>query len=1267
MRLKHIIVLLNMRTFSSSQKKLSQKEIKNLGLAGSLKSANDIGFVDFERSKNTAFRDFYLDLENVGVLKNINPRTVIRGVSPEEKQFNTNLTWRTAIESQYYYTTYNIIEMPIGNISFTDMSIQNFSHVNNNFFIPFLNDKNINKISKSNKFKFARFRFKKETSNTNELIVQSPSGQIFVKPAVNNLASNTKKYYYKWDHNLNTIPSGYLAEYGLSQDFAIQSSGASGILSGYYVPYPTTLDSQDYVPYNIPVQIAPKFNTGNQQSVKGLLAISIGTANKKQIVYISPHGLQTGFSNTYENFNSTESKNINLTPGSKRQYATVTGLGYHQSYGPYREVKNYPSSGGLPRFRNVLPTGAKWTGNANLNIPRKEIYWDSYNWNIEVSGAKIYQSVSEIDFVLSRSSRPTFDIVGVGEMMGKYKQITGSSNEVSKVWEKTISDGKTNQFVKSIIYWDPVQNMDPIYATFGTNTNIYVSVTPNYFSDSTFTGNNMSGLNSQYSGNGSLFNSTPYRYFYRTGISRGNRRAQYPPIFFDGWHLPTQSPATFLNSFIFPSGANSTLATGNFITQGNTVITGAKFWSGNGFRYITGTFYGATGNLFSGQAISGSGVSFYNITGSQNYFLPETGIITGTNRLTYLNASGWISGYRLVPLFSGVTGNISRVSGAGSQLVLSGQAYLYPRFYSGTTSVPLGISLTQSGVQVVNNIVYLNNVPYSGYQTGTVQSWYTRQFITTVSESGSFEKYSNYIYTDGSGTNILFDVIGDYGLTGQWIMINETNRYVSGTSGYSVLFINKRKEGIASVLPRICWWDGVGKFANSGLQINNSPTPITGGYTIGRLPVGAQTYLNSNSGLSINSRKFLNILSSDGGNSIPQFGTNGGYLYLVQSSRLLYTPSQGAPLTPSTSSIPNSGSFPTKLSATGYADPLSSSKWTQQFQLTRKQKLSITTSPAASAIFDTTFVPLSTGVSSPSILNGSFYLKSRNVSRNKLVQLKSVYLDSRYINNGHVLPTGYATVPYYGDIYNYPIYNKYADDLENDGGNGINTQMENGSGAYFPEIIESGIIVGGEFIPMAAATGRYKLNPTETIVLYSGGVVEPIKQDIPLKDTLFYKLYNNAYFAEKTLATGTWDGTIPSGSYFTVELISTYFDDNFGVDSNNNLGIFYVGDNPDIASAINDAYTLQKITGAYSKVDARNDNLSYVSHAVNKDKNNSKIHAKYIARKKMQEVYNRTAKINCPEILFKNSKYQKMEKFLIDKYIEILQTGSANVSPFNTF
>jgi len=55
-----------------------------------------------------------------------------------------------------------------------------------------------------------------------------------------------------------------------------------------------------------------------------------------------------------------------------------------------------------------------------------------------------------------------------------------------------------------------------------------------------------------------------------------------------------------------------------------------------------------------------------------------------------------------------------------------------------------------------------------------------------------------------------------------------------------------------------------------------------------------------------------------------------------------------------------------------------------------------------------------------------------------------------------------------------------------------------------------------------------------------------IQQKTPIKDTLFYKFYNNIYTGSKTFNTGIWNGIIPSGVNFQIEIISTEINKTIG-------------------------------------------------------------------------------------------------------------------------
>ena len=75
--------------------------------------------------------------------------------------------------------------------------------------------------------------------------------------------------------------------------------------------------------------------------------------------------------------------------------------------------------------------------------------------------------------------------------------------------------------------------------------------------------------------------------------------------------------------------------------------------------------------------------------------------------------------------------------------------------------------------------------------------------------------------------------------------------------------------------------------------------------------------------------------------------------------------------------------------------------------------------------------------------------------------------------------------------------------------------------------------------------------------LYNIDQNEHLKQDVPIKDTLFYKFYSGLYTGSKSFNTGTWNGIIPSGAVFQIEYIGCEFNKNLG--SNHPFYIIYSG------------------------------------------------------------------------------------------------------------
>lgn len=273
---------------------LTSKDIQELGLTPAINASEELGFTDFKKSSAFQLKDAYLDLENLGRLKEANPRLVIRKLIEGEKTVSNEAkvwqTWRQTVEQEHYYAKYQVTTTLVGQLSDVHIPLTYYSYQDNNFFKPFKETKAVKRL-KDNGFQYARFRFPKHASNTTDIKIQSVSGEQLLRPKFAGIISKEeeRKTYFRWYPQLTK----------LSQNQE-QSPYDELSLSGYSIPYPNTVSIYESQVFNVPVKIAPKFNSNNNQYLNGIIAISTGDAEQKTVCYVSPHTLDTGYLNTVE-------------------------------------------------------------------------------------------------------------------------------------------------------------------------------------------------------------------------------------------------------------------------------------------------------------------------------------------------------------------------------------------------------------------------------------------------------------------------------------------------------------------------------------------------------------------------------------------------------------------------------------------------------------------------------------------------------------------------------------------------------------------------------------------------------------------------------------------------------------------------------------------------------------------------------------------------------------------------------------------------------
>jgi hypothetical protein len=337
-----------------SNKLQEQRKAKKLGLAGNkLNSANS--FLNADLSNDTYFSNSYsLDFESAGSFTKTEPVLVSKNQTGGEVKSNGDLFFtykstRFQKEKEYFYSKYKFLHKLIGNFSFVSMATRFFSVKSNDFFKKF----DQRKLRSNNGLPFVRLAFPKFVSNTSLIKAQTNQGELNLLPIVKSLKSkrDNNKSYLLWNNGfLNT-----------GVKVVRQTFGSSSInqFSGFYIPYPNTVEIQQYNKFNVPLKIAA---FGNDTKIDGgLLVVSTGDSNHQRICYVSPHSISTGFANTVESFKVTKQvATFNLKKSFEKDAVILSGAGLPNNLiGEYTEVpvlskagkKTFVSDNGTGNFQ----------------------------------------------------------------------------------------------------------------------------------------------------------------------------------------------------------------------------------------------------------------------------------------------------------------------------------------------------------------------------------------------------------------------------------------------------------------------------------------------------------------------------------------------------------------------------------------------------------------------------------------------------------------------------------------------------------------------------------------------------------------------------------------------------------------------------------------------------------------------------------------------------------------------------------------------------
>lgn len=269
---------------------------KKLGLGGAITQSKKDSIVDDDKSTHKIIKDYKIDIINRGTLKNFQPSLALRKIHHRPNDdvityetfevplhrngYDSEVKTKILIKNQLSFAYFNKYNIDITDNDFYSEAerIVSNNHEKVNYTIPGLgpglsyvrlnysgltNTNNLDGFTYKN-FEYTNFNFSNDTFTGKK-------------------SAALNKNFRTWDPTL-TSSSG------------TSSSSTTQNFSGFYIPYPSTIDSIKYNAYGIPIKIAHE--SWSDENLNGLIMISTGAGLNERVCYISPHGLKTGLSNT---------------------------------------------------------------------------------------------------------------------------------------------------------------------------------------------------------------------------------------------------------------------------------------------------------------------------------------------------------------------------------------------------------------------------------------------------------------------------------------------------------------------------------------------------------------------------------------------------------------------------------------------------------------------------------------------------------------------------------------------------------------------------------------------------------------------------------------------------------------------------------------------------------------------------------------------------------------------------------------------------------
>jgi len=270
---------------------ISKENLIKLGLAGAISASNQNNFTDDEKIKHSNLSEYKLDIINKGTLRKPELDLIIKQKIDSQTDHSIYNYYSVPLNPEKKYSAECDVNCPlIGQLSYYSFDKKNYKPEDNDFFLKFQTQDKI--VGTNITGTFSRFSFPSGYTNATTLSGLSYNA---IKKTYRNLVNSEFTFSTPTKKLINNF----------SKLRTWRQSDTTGILSnnfqGHYIPYPNTIDISNYNAYNIPLKISTFLNNLNpfSQQINGLLMISTGNGTGSKICYISPHGLKSGYQNTY--------------------------------------------------------------------------------------------------------------------------------------------------------------------------------------------------------------------------------------------------------------------------------------------------------------------------------------------------------------------------------------------------------------------------------------------------------------------------------------------------------------------------------------------------------------------------------------------------------------------------------------------------------------------------------------------------------------------------------------------------------------------------------------------------------------------------------------------------------------------------------------------------------------------------------------------------------------------------------------------------------